>query len=481
MGDSKVKQLLLVLYVLVGLVVGELVTAQVDEVVYNQTAKRLSYVMDYDRILENAEARDCSQDAFENSFLHTALRNLFLYLPYEASFYPDVETLEVRALSGDTLVLYAVTPLAGIRETNARFRIFMNGFASSRAGFCFTVEGGVLESWISTLVARGGRVALDTEVFASRLEGLQDLAGLEVAALENTQGAAEPAPEPVAQEPASQEPAPVAQAEPVPQAEPTSAPRAVVQTVNGYSVVPYLSAERILNFSSAQQVLKANIDYAAVIETTQGTMTIDLFEQQAPLTVNNFVFLALNQYYEGVSLFRVIDEFIAQTGDPTGTGVGTAGYQFADEISPGFSHSTAGILSTANSGPNTNSSQFFITLAPLPALDGAYTIFGAVIDGLDVLDRLTRTDPTRPLAVASLESTVGLLETQGISLGGNDRETLQGLITRTLGALPEPAQRFSIGNYDAILGNDGTSELLSLAFWPKSDVVKHVYIVEKAR
>jgi cyclophilin family peptidyl-prolyl cis-trans isomerase len=220
-------------------------------------------------------------------------------------------------------------------------------------------------------------------------------------------------------------------------------------------------------------------DYLAVIETTKGTLTIDLLEGQAPVTVNNFVFLALNQYYEGVSIFRVIDGFIAQTGDPTGTGVGGPGYGFANEISPSFSHSTAGVVSMANSGPNTNGSQFFITLAALPGLDGSYPIFGAVIDGLDVLDKLTRTDPTLPTTFATLDSTLGLLETQSVSLPGSDRETLEGFITRTLSGLPQLAQRFSLGDYDAIIGSDGQS--LSVAFWPKSDVIQHVYILERLR
>lgn len=461
------KQLAVCFLLLVGFA-----AAQVDEVVYNQETKRLSYVIDYDRILENADSRGCEPETFENSLLHTVLRTLFLYLPYEASFYPDAGTLEVRVVSEDALVLYATAPLNELRDTNSRFRIFMNSFASSRSGFCFAVESEVLESWMSTLAARGGRIALDTEMMATRLEGLQDIAGLEVPAFSETPTLAS-APEPQTETVAAQ-PEPSATPEPVAQ---TAAPR--VQTVNGYSVVPYLSGERQVSFTGAAQVLKANTDYLAVIETTKGTLTIDLLEGQAPVTVNNFIFLALNQYYEGVSIFRVIDGFIAQTGDPTGTGVGGPGYQFANEISPGFSHSTAGVVSMANAGPDTNGSQFFITLASLPSLDGSYTIFAAVIDGLDVLDKLTRTDPTAPITFATLDSTLGLLETQGIGFGGSDRETLGGFITRTLGGLPELAQRFSIGDYDAIIGSDGQN--LTVAFWPKSDVIQHVYILERAR
>jgi cyclophilin family peptidyl-prolyl cis-trans isomerase len=498
LGELFVKRLLFVL-----LMVGSFGSAQVDDVVYNQSAKRLSYVMDYERILDNATARDCSSAAFESSLLHTTLRTLFLYLPYEASFYPEAETLEVRAVAGDSLVLYATGSLREIRDTNTRFRVFMNGFASSRAGFCFAVDGSVLESWISTLTARGGRVAINTEVLETRLEGLQDIAGLEVPAL-NEEVVAASQPEPVTQEPVAQEPAPQPEPTPAPQPEPTPQPTPepqpasepqsepapapqptpqtpTVQPMTGFTTVPYVSTERVLNFPAATQVLKPNTDYAAIIETNKGTMTVDLLEQQAPQTVNNFVFLALNQYYDGVSIFRVLDDFIAQSGDPTGTGVGGPGYQFADEIAPGFSHSTAGVLSMANAGPNTNGSQFFFTLAPAQNLDGRYSIFGAVTDGLNVLDSFQTTDPTAPVAIASLDSTLGLLETQGITLDGNDRETLQGYFTRTLGAVPEPALRFAIGNYDAIIGSDGTSTTLSVAFWPKSDVIQHVYIVERAK
>lgn len=470
-------------------------SAQVDEVVYNQNSKRLSYLIDYDRILENAESRDCNTELFENSLVHTALRTLFLYLPYEASFYEDVQTLEVRAISGESLVLYAVIPLNEVRGTNARFRIFMNSLASSRSGYCFTVQESVLESWIGTITARGGNVAINTDILETRTAGLQNLAGLEVPGLGEAASVETLTPAPQAAAPAAApqpEPAPApepeATAAPQPEPEPAPAPQEAaqpqtptVQPMTGFSTVPYLSAERVLSFESVRQVLKTNTDYAAIIETNKGTMTIDLFEQQTPQTVNNFVFLALNQYYDGVPIFRVLDGFVAQSGDPTGTGVGGPGYQFPDEIVSGFSHSTAGVLSMANAGPNTNGSQFFFTLAPAQSLDGKYSIFGAVTDGINVLEDLQTTDPASPLAVARLDTTLGLLETQGITLDGNDRETLQGFLTRSLGSLPEPALRFPIGNYDAIIGSDGTSETLSVAFWEKSDVIQHVYIVERAR
>jgi cyclophilin family peptidyl-prolyl cis-trans isomerase len=494
-----VNYLLISLFIIVSFASAQLVSAQVDDVVFNQDTQRLSYLIDYDRSLENAESRDCNTELFENSLIHTALRTLFLYLPYEASFYEGVQTLEVRAISGEFLVLYAVIPLSEVRGTNSRFRIFMNSLASSRAGYCFTVQESVLESWISTITARGGNVAINTDVIATRTAGLQNLEGLEVPGLGEAasietltpatvqQPAVEASAEATPQPETAPAPQPEAEVEETEDAAPEEAPAPqeatapTVQPMTGFSTVPYVSAERVLNFQGATQVLKPNTDYAAIIETNKGTMTVDLLEQQAPQTVNNFVFLALNQYYDGVSIFRVIDNFIAQSGDPTGTGVGGPGYQFPDEIAPGFSHSTTGVLSMANAGPNSNGSQFFFTLAPAQNLDGKYSIFGAVTDGINVLESLQTTDPAAPLAVARLDTTLGLLETQGIVLEGNDRETLQGYLTRSLGSLPEPALRFPLGNYDAIIGSDGTSETLSVAFWEKSDVIQHVYIVERAR
>ncbi len=122
---------------------------------------------------------------------------------------------------------------------------------------------------------------------------------------------------------------------------------------------------------------------------------IDLHQDEVPRTVNNFVFLARNRYYDGIVFHRVLEDFMAQTGDPTGTGRGGPGYQFDDEIDPNLTHDQPGVLSMANSGPNTNGSQFFITFVATPWLDGRHTVFGRVIEGLDVLDQLTRIDPSQ--------------------------------------------------------------------------------------
>ena len=167
-------------------------------------------------------------------------------------------------------------------------------------------------------------------------------------------------------------------------------------TPEGYSVVEPLSETRQTQFSKAEQVLEETKDYMAVVETSKGRIVIDLFENDAPMTVNNFVFLARNKYYDGIVFHRVLEDFMAQTGDPTGSGRGGPGYTFGDETDNGRSHTGKGVLSMANAGPNTNGSQFFITFKETPWLDGKHTVFGQVTEGLDVLDKLTRVDPMSP-------------------------------------------------------------------------------------
>lgn len=133
--------------------------------------------------------------------------------------------------------------------------------------------------------------------------------------------------------------------------------------------------------------------YTAIIETEKGNMVAELFAKDVPVTVNNFVFLAREGFYDGSTFHRVIPGFMAQGGDPTGTGMGGAGYKFDDEFT-GHKHD-AGVLSMANSGPNTNSAQFFITFAPQHGLDGKHTVFGRLIEGMDVLEKLTPRDPNQ--------------------------------------------------------------------------------------
>jgi cyclophilin family peptidyl-prolyl cis-trans isomerase len=120
---------------------------------------------------------------------------------------------------------------------------------------------------------------------------------------------------------------------------------------------------------------------------------IELNQAAAPLAVNSFVFLANEGWYDGVTFHRVLPGFMAQTGDPTGTGMGGPGYEFVNEIDPSLSHDAKGVVAMANSGPDTNGSQFFITLAPATHLDGGYTIFGRVVEGMDVVEGITLRDP----------------------------------------------------------------------------------------
>src|SRR5215475_12965122 len=132
----------------------------------------------------------------------------------------------------------------------------------------------------------------------------------------------------------------------------------------------------------------------AKFETSMGNFTIELFEQQTPNTVGNFVKLAEKKFYDGVIFHRVIDGFMIQGGDPTGTGRGGPGYQFADEFHPQLKHNSEGTLSMANAGPNTNGSQFFITLGPTPHLDNRHSVFGKVVEGMDVVRKIGKT-PTK--------------------------------------------------------------------------------------
>ena len=134
--------------------------------------------------------------------------------------------------------------------------------------------------------------------------------------------------------------------------------------------------------------------YTATFNMEDGSeFTIKLFAEEAPRTVNNFVFLARDGYYDGVTFHRVIPGFMAQGGDPTGTGRGGPGYQFGDEFHPSLRHDKPGVLSMANAGPGTNGSQFFITFVPTPHLDNRHAVFGEVIEGMDVVNAISPRDP----------------------------------------------------------------------------------------
>lgn len=132
--------------------------------------------------------------------------------------------------------------------------------------------------------------------------------------------------------------------------------------------------------------------YRVSMETTKGLIELELYPEHAPTTVNNFVFLAKQGYYDGVIFHRVINDFVIQGGDPTGTGAGGPGYKFEDELKGNpLKHETK-VISMANAGPNTNGSQFFITHSPQPHLDGKHTVFGKVASGADVVDAIRQGD-----------------------------------------------------------------------------------------
>jgi peptidyl-prolyl cis-trans isomerase B (cyclophilin B) len=139
--------------------------------------------------------------------------------------------------------------------------------------------------------------------------------------------------------------------------------------------------------------------YYATIETERGKIEIQLFPENAPKTVNNFVFLARESFYDGVSFHRVIPNFVIQGGDPTGTGRGGPGYNFEDEVRNNPRKHGTGFLSMANAGPNTNGSQFFITHSPQPHLDGKHTVFGQVISGMDVVNAIRQGDTMQRVTI----------------------------------------------------------------------------------
>jgi cyclophilin family peptidyl-prolyl cis-trans isomerase len=140
-------------------------------------------------------------------------------------------------------------------------------------------------------------------------------------------------------------------------------------------------------------IIDTNKQYTATIQTEKGNLVIQLFAKDVPRTVNNFVFLTREGFYNGSTFHRVIPGFMAQGGDPTGTGAGGPGYEFADEITP-YKH-VSGSIAMANHGVNTNGSQFFICYADQPHLDGGWSVFGQMVQGMDVLKKLTPRDPTK--------------------------------------------------------------------------------------
>ena len=143
-------------------------------------------------------------------------------------------------------------------------------------------------------------------------------------------------------------------------------------------------------------VLDLKKKYSATLSTDKGDIVLELFAGKTPVTVNNFVFLAREGFYDGTIFHRVIPDFMAQGGDPTGTGRGGPGYRFADEFHPSLKHDKPGVLSMANAGAGTNGSQFFITHVPTPHLNNKHSVFGQVVSGMDVLLSIPPRDPGKP-------------------------------------------------------------------------------------
>jgi len=160
------------------------------------------------------------------------------------------------------------------------------------------------------------------------------------------------------------------------------------------------SKDTLSKQTTEEQPMEKAAHVYATIETSMGTMKVELFEGATPKTVQNFAGLAEKGYYDGVTFHRVIENFMIQGGDPTGTGRGGEsiyGGPFPDEFVDTLRHTGPGILSMANAGPNTNGSQFFVTLTATPWLDGKHTVFGKVVDGMDVLRAIGKVKTTKPL------------------------------------------------------------------------------------
>ena len=180
--------------------------------------------------------------------------------------------------------------------------------------------------------------------------------------------------------------------------------------VSAASPTPLRAANRQYS-SLPPQTIDVSAEYAATIRTNMGSIVVELFPGQAPVTVNNFVFLAENGFYDGLIFHRVIEDFMVQGGDPSGNGTGGPGYRFHDEISPGLFFDVPGKLAMANAGAGTgtNGSQFFITTVPTPHLDGNHTIFGQVTSGQDVVDSISRVSanavdrPQQPVMIEGID------------------------------------------------------------------------------
>ena len=211
-----------------------------------------------------------------------------------------------------------------------------------------------------------------------------------------------------------------------------SATTSTMAAATPYAVIEPVPAEPALMWVSAPAMsINPSQSYAARFLTEKGEILIKLFAEEVPNTVNNFVFLSRSGFYDDVTFHRVLPGFMAQSGDPTGTGMGGPGYQFDDEFNPWLRHSGPGILSMANSGHNTNGSQFFITFGETPFLDGlnpdgsakdcanpqvsCHSVFGMVVKGMDVLESISPRDPSTATSIGDVIHTIHI-EEDGIPL-----------------------------------------------------------------
>jgi cyclophilin family peptidyl-prolyl cis-trans isomerase len=168
-----------------------------------------------------------------------------------------------------------------------------------------------------------------------------------------------------------------------------------VDSANIAAIIQLMDLEDIQFTECPPMMIDPLKQYIATIQTEKGDIVLELFPDVAPLAVNSFVFLVENGWFDGNTFHRVLPGFVAQAGDPTGTGIGGPGYAFKNETTPDLVFDRAGLLAMANSGPDSNGSQFFITYGPAESLNGGYTIFGEVIDGMEVAESLSPRDPNR--------------------------------------------------------------------------------------
>jgi len=239
-------------------------------------------------------------------------------------------------------------------------------------------------------------------------------------------------------------------------------------------------------FSAAEQVLAEGVDYWAIFCTAAGPIYVDLLQDESPITVNNFVFLAQQGYYNGTTFHRVIPGFMAQGGDPTGTGAGGPGYEFEDETDNGLVFDTPGLLAMANAGADTNGSQFFITYDLTTWLNGNHTIFGRVFSGLDNAELLTPRNPQYgPEYEGDALNTVVIIEdpsqVNATPDGPPSLEHIQKMLEATLST--QVIARFAVDegklgvlDLDAVLANAASNE--ALAAFLSEDLAAHGFVGE---